>query len=73
MAIEEKEEPEEEEPRIGVYVCHCGINIAQTVDVEQVRDYAATLPNVVLARDYIYMCSDPGQGLIKKDIKAGKN
>ncbi len=72
MAIGEKEEPEEEEPRIGVYVCHCGINIAKTVDVEKVRDYAATLPNVVLARDYIYMCSDPGQGLIKNDIKAGK-
>ena len=72
MAIGEKEEPEEEESRIGVYVCHCGINIAKTVDVEKVRDYAATLPNVVLARDYIYMCSDPGQGLIKNDIKAGK-
>ncbi|KAF5422642.1 MAG: heterodisulfide reductase subunit A [Candidatus Methanomarinus sp.] len=72
MAIGEKEEPEGEEPRIGVYVCHCGINIAKTVDVEKVRDYAATLPNVVLARDYIYMCSDPGQGLIKNDIKAGK-
>lgn len=72
MAIEEKEEPEEEEPRIGVYVCHCGINIAKTVDVEKVRDYAATLPNVALARDYIYMCSDPGQGLIKNDIKSGK-
>jgi len=72
MAIGENEEPEGEEPRIGVYVCHCGINIAKTVDVEKVRDYAATLPNVVLARDYIYMCSDPGQGLIKNDIKAGK-
>jgi len=56
-------------PKIGVYVCHCGINIAQTVDVKAVAEYAATLPNVVVSRDYMYMCSDPGQDLIKKDIK----
>jgi len=56
-------------PRIGVYVCHCGTNIAQTVDVKAVAEYAATLPNVVVARDYLYMCSDPGQNLIKQDIK----
>jgi heterodisulfide reductase subunit A len=55
-------------PRIGVYICHCGINIAATVDVEAVREYAAHLPNVVIARDYSYMCSDPGQMLIKNDI-----
>jgi heterodisulfide reductase subunit A len=54
--------------RIGVYVCHCGINIAHTVDVEAVADYASHLPNVVVARDYTYMCSDPGQGLIQEDI-----
>jgi heterodisulfide reductase subunit A len=54
--------------RIGVYVCHCGINIAHTVDVKAVTDYASQLPNVVVARDYTYMCSDPGQGLIKDDI-----
>jgi heterodisulfide reductase subunit A len=56
-------------PKIGVYVCHCGINIAQTVDVKAVAEYAMTLPNVVIGRDYMYMCSDPGQDLIKKDIK----
>ncbi|HTW90871.1 MAG TPA: CoB--CoM heterodisulfide reductase iron-sulfur subunit A family protein [bacterium] len=56
-------------PKIGVYICHCGINIAQTVDVKAAAEYAATLPNVVVARDYMYMCSDPGQDLIKKDIK----
>ncbi len=55
-------------PKIGVYICHCGINIANTVDVEGVRDYARTLPNVTVARDYTYMCSDPGQGLIMEDI-----
>ncbi len=54
--------------RIGVYVCHCGINIAHTVDVDAVAEYASHLPNVVVARDYTYMCSDPGQGLIKRDI-----
>jgi heterodisulfide reductase subunit A len=55
--------------RVGVYVCHCGINIAATVDVEAVAAFAQTLPNVVVARDYTYMCSDPGQELIKEDIR----
>jgi len=55
-------------PRVGVYICHCGINIAATVDVAAVTNYAARLPGVVIARDYTYMCSDPGQALIKNDI-----
>src|SRR5512136_1805687 len=55
--------------KIGVYVCHCGSNIAQMVDCKNVVDYAATLPNVTVAREYQYMCSDPGQELIKKDVK----
>ena len=55
-------------PRVGVYICHCGINIASTVDVAAVADYAAHLPGVVIARHYTYMCSDPGQDLIKQDI-----
>ncbi len=55
--------------KIGVYVCHCGINISNTVDVTDVRDYAESLPGVAVARDYTYMCSDPGQGLIVQDIK----
>ncbi len=57
------------EVRIGVYICHCGINIAATVDVEAVRDFAATLDNVAVARDYQFMCSEPGQEMIKKDIR----
>jgi heterodisulfide reductase subunit A len=57
------------EPKIGVYVCHCGANIASTVDVAQVTEYAKGLPSVVMARDYKFMCSDPGQDLIKNDIK----
>jgi heterodisulfide reductase subunit A len=56
-------------PRIGVYVCHCGTNIAGTVDVERVTRYASELPGVEIARDYKYMCSDPGQELIKQDIR----
>ncbi len=56
-------------PRVGVYVCHCGINIAATVDVRAVREYAATLPGVVVAREYTYMCSDPGQALIQNDVR----
>jgi len=58
-----------EEVKIGVYVCHCGTNIAATVDVEEVAKYAETLPHVVVSRHYPYTCSDPGQELIKKDIK----
>jgi heterodisulfide reductase subunit A2 len=58
-----------EKPKIGVYVCHCGVNISATVDVETVADYALKLPNVEVARTYSYMCSDPGQTLIKNDIK----
>ncbi|MCK5572273.1 MAG: CoB--CoM heterodisulfide reductase iron-sulfur subunit A family protein, partial [Bacteroidetes bacterium] len=55
--------------RIGVYVCHCGTNIARTVDVERVTEKAGELPGVTVARDYKYMCSDPGQELIKEDIE----
>jgi len=55
--------------RIGVYVCECGINIGATVDVEKVAEYAKSLPRVKVSRYYKYMCSDPGQELIKKDIK----
>jgi heterodisulfide reductase subunit A len=59
-----------EEPKIGVYVCHCGSNIAGTVDVEEVTRFAQDLPAVTVARDYKYMCSDPGQEMIKQDIES---
>ncbi|MEM3613275.1 MAG: CoB-CoM heterodisulfide reductase HdrA2 [Candidatus Bathyarchaeia archaeon] len=58
-----------EEIRIGVYVCHCGLNIAGSVDCKDVAEFASKLPHVVLARDYRYTCSDQGQELIKNDIK----
>lgn len=58
-----------EKPKIGVYVCHCGSNIAGTVDVQHVVEFAKKLDSVVVAREYKFMCSDPGQNMIKEDIK----
>ena len=55
--------------KVGVYVCHCGTNIAGTVDVEAVADFASGLEGVAVARHYAYMCSDPGQELVKEDIR----
>jgi len=60
------------EPKIGVYVCHCGTNIAGVIDVEALRAYAESLPNVTVAKTYTYMCSEPGQQLIKKEIREKK-
>jgi heterodisulfide reductase subunit A len=56
--------------RIGVYICHCGTNIAGVIDAAALAGYAAGLPGVALAREYKYMCSDPGQELIRRDIAA---
>jgi len=61
-----------EEKRIGVYVCWCGTNIAKMVDVEAVSEEIGKLPEVVIAKNYKYMCSDPGQALIIEDIKKHK-
>mgnify|MGYP000108934267 CR=1 FL=1 len=61
-----------EEVRIGVYVCHCGTNIAGVVNVEEVVEYIKKIPGVVVARHYVYMCSEAGQNLIKQDIKEHK-
>ncbi len=55
--------------KIGFYICHCGINIAYRVRVEEVAAFAGQLKNVAVARDYKFMCSDPGQEMIEKDIK----
>jgi heterodisulfide reductase subunit A len=57
-----------EEIRIGVFVCHCGLNIAGSVNCEEVAKYASTLPNVILSKHNLYTCSDPGQEIIKKGI-----
>jgi heterodisulfide reductase subunit A len=55
--------------RIGVYVCHCGTNIAAVVDCKAVSEYAGSLAHVAVSRDYKYLCSDPGQELIRQDIR----
>jgi len=57
--------------RIGVYICHCGGNISDHVDVEKVRDEAEKLPGVAVARTNAFMCSDPGQALIIEDLNNG--
>ena len=65
-------EPTKTQPRIGVYICHCGTNIAGVVDCKAVAETAGQYANVVVSRDYKYMCSDPGQALIQQDIKEHK-
>ncbi|MCL1853594.1 MAG: CoB--CoM heterodisulfide reductase iron-sulfur subunit A family protein [Peptococcaceae bacterium] len=55
--------------KVGVFVCHCGTNIAQTVNCEQLAEAAKTLPGVAYSTEYKYMCSDPGQTMIKKAIE----
>jgi len=57
-----------EDIRIGVYVCKCGLNIAATVDCDAVAAYAEGLEGVVVSRSNAYLCSEPGQQLIKNDI-----
>lgn len=54
--------------KIGVYICHCGSNIAGTVDVAAVREFISSIQGVAIARDFKFMCSDPGQELIRNDI-----
>jgi heterodisulfide reductase subunit A len=58
--------------RIGVFVCHCGVNIAGVVNVKRVVEEAKSIPGVVHAEDYTYMCSEPGQDLIVKAIREHK-
>jgi heterodisulfide reductase subunit A len=62
------EDMENGDLRIGVYVCHCGSNIAGVVDTAEIAEFALTLPGVVRAWDPPYACADSGQSLIKEDI-----
>jgi heterodisulfide reductase subunit A len=62
---------ENTENRVGVYICYCGGNISDHVDVETVRDRVAQLPEVAVARTNMFMCSDPGQQLMMEDLKSG--
>ncbi|NMC13014.1 MAG: CoB--CoM heterodisulfide reductase iron-sulfur subunit A family protein [Chloroflexi bacterium] len=63
------EQKPDDELRIGVYICHCGSNIAGVIDPAEVAEWAANLPGVVRATDTLYACADSGQSLIKEDIK----
>ena len=56
------------EPRIGVFVCCCGLNIAGTVDIEQVVEFSKSQPNVVCVMENRYACADPGQNEIRRAI-----
>jgi heterodisulfide reductase subunit A2 len=58
--------------RIGLYICHCGTNISKMVDVVHLSEEFAKHPNVVVSRDYRFMCSEPGQEMIIQDIKEHK-
>ena len=61
----------DEQARVGVYICHCGGNISDHVDVEAVRARVEKLPGVAAARTNMFMCSDPGQEMIMEDLKSG--
>ena len=72
IALTEEMDVSEEEPRIGVFVCNCGINIGGVVDVPAVQEYAATLPEVVFTDNNLFTCSQDTQEDIKKKIKEEK-
>ena len=58
-----------EKPRIGVFICHCGTNIAGSMHIPAVQEYAKTIPNVAYVDNYKYVCSMPGQAVIIKAIQ----
>jgi heterodisulfide reductase subunit A len=71
MADGEREMEERTECKVGVYVCHCGGNISDEVDVRRVCDEVGKLPGVTVMRENVFMCSDPGQELIMEDLRKG--
>jgi len=58
-----------EEIKVGVFICHCGKNIAGTVDVGELLEFAKSIPGVTVAKDYMFLCSEPGQKIIKEALK----
>ena len=66
MKLSAKKTSTEDSPRIGVFVCHCGTNIAGVIDVKKVAKASLKYKNVVYARDHEFACSEGGQELIKK-------
>jgi len=71
MAEEKKSQTQNkpEELRIGVFICHCGLNIAGVIDIKELVEFAKTIPDVVYVKDNRYTCADPGQEEIRKAIK----
>ena len=67
--ISEKEVKLEDEPKIGVFICHCGINIAGVIDVDEVTSYAKSLPNVSYADHLVFACSEDSQSKVKEAIE----
>jgi len=67
--IETQIQPPKEELRIGVFICHCGLNIAGTLDIKELVDYSKTITDVVYVKENRYTCADPGQEEIRKGIK----
>ena len=75
MAKEKSEENMEikpDEKKVGVYICHCGGNISDHVDVARLAENVTNLPDVAVARTNMFMCSDPGQALLQEDIQNGR-
>jgi heterodisulfide reductase subunit A2 len=68
---EENEKPVKALPKVGIYICHCGGNISDHVDVQAVAQNALKRPGVVVSRTNMFMCSDPGQEMIMKDLQDG--
>jgi len=64
-----QKQAETEELRIGVFICHCGLNIAGVLDIKELVEFAKALPDVVYVKDNRYTCADPGQDEIRKGIK----
>lgn len=62
----------DEDPKVGVFVCHCGKNIAGVIDVEKLAEYAKSIPNVVFTKDFKFMCSNSGQELIAEALRDKK-
>ena len=63
---------ERPKPKVGVYICHCGKNIADVIDMDEITEYSKHIPNVVLSKNFKFMCSNAGQDLIAQDLKSGK-
>jgi len=64
-----KSETRNPKPRVGVFVCHCGINIAGTVKIPELVERVGKMPGVAVVKDYKYTCSDPGQQMIRDSVK----